>query len=355
MIKHVNKNCLYSGHVLHFPDGVDVEGISPGVRGRMEFVVTVVETDGNFEREIPDIDGFSRVSSPCRITGHYRGKESQPVYLYCNDVGPLAGIDRAIETQPVTVGEPMEKVESFEQAKQILESVGLILEKKKTVDDFVAYLKQNNLTASMDGGEKFYCVRKLNHDNFDFSQYPNFLKQITDEGLYDRSFVSVIADPKELEQKFTVASLPIFGRTDKYETKWLRCYSPEATVEQDFRDRKYGPKKRLDFFQVPEDEKVSLPDMKAAIENAGLPVLEFWSKKYGQGIKTTVGFSKEDCDRWGSIPADRDTRYIYEAGDKFLMISGAFEGLKKKRFSSVEKVVQYLQSEIAGKEAEAQE
>ena len=353
MIKHVNKNCLYSGHVLHFPDGVDVEGISPGVRGRMEFVVTVVETDGNFEREIPDIDGFSRVSSPCRITGHYRGKESQPVYLYCNDVGPLAGIDRAIETEPVTVGEPMEKVESFEQAKQILESVGLILEKKKTVDDFVAYLKQNNLTAPMDGGEKFYCVRKLNHDNFDFSQYPNFLKQITDEGLYDRSFVSVIADPKELEQKFTVASLPIFGRTDKYETKWLRCYSPEATVEQDFRDRKYGPKKRLDFFQVPEEEKVSLPDMKAAIENAGLPVLEFWSKKYGQGIKTTVGFSKEDCDRWGSIPADRDTRYIYEAGDKFLMISGAFEGLKKKRFSSVEKVIQYLQSEIADKEVEA--
>lgn len=353
MIKHVNKNCLYSGHVLHFPDGVDIEGISPGIRGRSQFVVTVVETDGNFERQIPTIDGFSKVSSPCRITGHYRGKESQPVFLYCNDVGPLAGIDRAPDRQPVTVGEPMEsKVESFEQAKEILESVGLILEKKKTVEDFVTYLKQNNLTAPMDGGEKFYCVRKLNHDNFDFSQYPNFLKQITDEGLYDRSFVSVIADPKELEQKFTVASLPIFGRTDKYETKWLRCYSPEATVEQDFRDRKYGPKKRLDFFQVPEDEKVSLPDMKAAIEQAGLPVLEFWSKKYGQGIKTTVGFSKEDCDRWGSIPADRDTRYIYEAGDKFLMISGAFEGLKKKRFSSVEKVIQYLKSEIAGKEAQ---
>ncbi len=353
MIKHVNKNCLYSGHVLHFPDGVDIEGISPGIRGRSQFVVTVVETDGNFERQIPTIDGFSKVSSPCRITGHYRGKESQPVFLYCNDVGPLAGIDRAPDRQPVTVGEPMEsKVESFEQAKEILESVGLILEKKKTVEDFVTYLKQNNLTAPMDGGEKFYCVRKLNHDNFDFSQYPNFLKQITDEGLYDRSFVSVIADPKELEQKFTVASLPIFGRTDKYETKWLRCYSPEATVEQDFRDRKYGPKKRLDFFQVPEDEKVSLPDMKAAIEQAGLPVLEFWSKKYGQGIKTTVGFSKEDCDRWGSIPADRDTRYIYGADDKFLMISGAFEGLKKNRFSSVEKVIQYLKSEIAGKEAQ---
>lgn len=351
MIKHVNKNCLYSGHVLHFPDGVDVEGISPGVRGRMEFVVTVVETDGNFERVIPDIDGFTKVSSPCRITGHYRGKESQPVYLYCNDVGPLAGIDRAIETQPVTVGEP--KVESFEQAKEILESVGLILEKKKTVGDFVAYLKQNNLTAPMDGGEKFYCVRRLNHDNFDFSQYPNFLKQITDEGLYDRSFVSVIADKDELDKKFSVATLPIFGRTDKYETKWLRCYSPEDAVEQDFRDRKYGPKKRLDFFQVPEDEKVSLPDMKAAVENAGLPAYEFWSKKYGQGIKTTVGYSKEECDGWGSIPADKYTRYIYEAGDKFLMISGAFDLLKKKRFSSVEKVIAYLKSEIADKEVEA--
>ena len=353
MIKHVNKNCLYSGHVLHFPDGVDVEGISPGIRGRSEFVITVVETDGNFEREIPTIDGFSRVASPCRITGHYRGKESQPVYLYCNDVGPLAGIDRAPERQPVTVGEPMEKVESFEQAKQILESVGLILEKKKTVSDFVTYLKENGFTASMDGGEKFYCVRKLNHDNFDFSQYPNFLKQITDEGLYDRSFVSVIADKDELDKKFTVASLPIFGRTDKYETKWLRCYSPEDTVEQDFRDRKYGPKKRLDFFQVPDDEKVSLPDMKAAIENAGLPLSEFFSRKYGQGIKTTVGFSKEECDGWNSIPADKDTRYIYEAGDKFLMISGAFESLSKKRFSSVEKVIQYLKSEIAAKEAEA--
>lgn len=353
MIKHVNKNCLYSGHVLHFPDGVDIEGISPGIRGRSEFVITVVETDGNFEREIPTIDGFSRVSSPCRITGHYRGKESQPVYLYCSDVGPLAGIDRAIETQPVTVGEP--KVESFEQAKQILESVGLILEKKKTVGDFVEYLKQNGLTAPMDGGEKFYCVRRLNHDNFDFSQYPNFLKQITDEGLYDRSFVSVIADKDELDKKFTVASLPIFGRTDKYETKWLRCYSPEDTVEQDFRDRKYGPKKRLDFFQVPEDEKVSIEELKTALENAGLPVGLFTSKKYGHGIHTTVGYSKEDCYRWGTIPADIDSRYIYEAGDKFLLVGGEWKSelKKKKRFSSVEKVVQYLQSEIAAKEAEA--
>lgn len=351
MIKHINKNCLYSGHVLHFPDGVDVEGISPGIRGRSEFVVTVVETDGNFERQIPTIDGFSRVSSPCRITGHYRGKESQPVYLYCSDVGPLAGIDRAPERQPVTVGEP--KVESFEQAKQILESVGLILEKKKTVSDFVTYLKQNGLTAPMDGGEKFYCVRRLNHDNFDFSQYPNFLKQITDEGLYDRSFVSVIADKDELDKKFTVASLPIFGRTDKYETKWLRCYSPEETVEQDFRDRKYGPKKRLDFFQVPEDEKVSIEDVKTALDNAGLPATLFTSKKYGVGVKTTVGFSKEDCDGWGTIPADKDTRYIYEAGDKFLMISGAFESLTKKRFSSVQKVLDYLRSEIAAREAEA--
>ena len=302
----------------------------------MQFVVTVVETDGNFEREIPTIDGFTRVSSKCRITGHYRDKESQPVYLYCNDVGPLAGIDRAPDRQPITVGEPMEsKVETIQQAKQILESVGLILEKNVTISDFVTYLKQNGLTASMDGGEKFYCVRRLNHDNFDLSQRPNFLKQITDEGLYNRSFVSVIADKDKLDKKFSVDSLPIFGRTDKYETKWLRCYSPEDTVEQDFRDRRMSLKKRLDFFKVPEDEALSLNVLKAALESqVDLPCKIKNNYKKGDYLETTLDFTREECEEFGTIPTSSGYYIVWLINNNFV--------INKKKFGSVEKVVNFF-------------
>lgn len=352
MIKHVNMPCTYSSNFLRFGDGTELTGFTPGIRGTARFIVKILEDGGNFKVPGSDFFGDPARYTKCRIQGHYADKpEDQLVSLFCDDLGPLAGIDQAPEREQVTVGEPTS--ESFQQAKQILESVGLILEKKKTVSDFVEYLKENRLNAPMDDGEKFYCVRKLNEENFDFSQYPRFLEQIKNEGLYDRSFISVYADPDEVEKKFSVNLLPIFGRTDKYETKWLHCFTVADIVEQDFRDRKYGPKKRLDFFSVPADQRVDIEPLKAAVKEARLPMTEFVSGKHGSGIRTTVGYSKEDCDKWDHIPSDEDTRYVFVRGNRYVMIFGSWgKKPRKKSFSTPEKVIAFLKEEIANRPQE---
>lgn len=130
MIKNLNLSGTYSGHTLRFPDGREITDLSPGIRGTAVFVVTQVENDGNFEvpgtRFVDDEPEFAT----CRITGHYQGKESQPTYIYCNDVNPLLGVDKAPERQQVTVGEPLGEAQ-FQAAKRLLESSGYLLEARK--------------------------------------------------------------------------------------------------------------------------------------------------------------------------------------------------------------------------------
>lgn len=349
MIKHVNMPCTYSSNYLRFGDGTELTGFTPGIRGTARFIVKILEDGGNFKVPGSDFFGDPARYTKCRIQGHYADKpEDQLVSLFCDDLGPLAGIDQAPEREQVTVGEP-----SIEEAKKILESAGLILEKKKTVSDFVDYLISNGLNAPMDNGEKFYCVRRLNEDNFDFEGFQKFRSQLEYEDLYDEVYISVFADPADLGKKFSPNLLPIFGRSDKYETKWLHCHSVAACVEQDFTDRKYGPKKRLDFFAIPEDEKISIEPVKEAIKAAGLPMTEFTSGKHGSGIRTTVGYTKEQCDEWDHIPSDEDTRYVFVRGNRYVMIFGSW-GKKphKKSFSTPEKVIASLKEEIASRAQE---
>lgn len=331
MIKNVNLCGTYSGHTLSFPDGREITDLSPGIRGTAAFVVTQVENDGNFE--LPRslfVEGEPKFAT-CRITGHYKDRESQDVCIYCSDVNPLLGIDKSPDRQPVTVGES-----EFQAAKKLLESAGYIVESRKTFDTFIDYLNQNGGLAPMDDGKYFLVVRRLNEDNFDFTKYPKFLEQIKAEGIYDRCYVAVIADPSYIKNgKLPVDLLPIFGRYDKYVTDWLRNPTISDAVHDLMRERRIGLKRRLDYFKIPESETLHLSDLKKLLWDADMPAGIGRSRK-GDYLETNLDFTKTECDKWHEIPSSGGTVIVWLKNNKFV--------IDRKRFTSADKALEYLKS-----------
>lgn len=335
MIKNLNLSGTYSGHTLRFPDGRELVDLSPGIRGTSTFIVTQVENDGKFKlRTIP---GSEERYSTCRITGHYPGRESQPTYIYCNDVNPLLGVDKAPERQPVTVGEPLGEAK-FQAAKRLLESSGYLLESRKNLDTFLSYLEQNNGVVPMDEGKNLFIVKRLNADNYDFSGYNRFLEQIKSEGLYDRVYVGTIVPTYYLKDgKVPVNLLPIFGRSDRYETKWLMNYSVRDAVSDVMSERRIGLKSRLDYFKIPADEALSLNDLGEKLRAANIPASVGHSRK-GDYLETNTEFTKEECDKWHSIPTGRGTLIVWLKNNKFV--------IDKSRFSTVEKAFDFIQQRV---------
>ena len=341
MLKNVNMPCTYSSNHLRFPDGTDFTGFTPGIRGTAAFVVRTIENDGNFKIPGSDFFGDPAKFVKCRIQGHYADKSpDQLVSLFCDDLGPLAGIDQSPERVEVVSGQPSEsKEDKVRDAKALLESAGfLITEAKKTFDTFMTYLMSQDGKCSADGGDHtFYCL-KLNDDNFSFEAYQEFKKQIEAEGLYDRSWVAGIIPNKELERtggKVPVSWLPIFGRRDKYETKWLRNGTPSSAVSEVLADRRMALKKRIDYFTVPADEALSLNDLKAALESeVDLPCKIKNNYKKGDFLETTLDFSREECEKFGSIPTSSGYYIVWLINNKFV--------INKRKFGSVEKVVNFF-------------
>lgn len=356
MLKNVNMPCIYSSNHLRFPDGTDFTGFTPGIRGTSDFVVRVIEDEGNFKIPGSDYFGDPPRFTKCRIQGHYADKSpDQLVSLFCDDLGPLAGIDQAPERVDVVSGQPYESTaDKLRDARALLESAGfLISEAKKTFDTFMTYLMSQDGRCSADGGDHtFYCL-KLNDDNFSFDAYRELKEQIEKEGLYDRSWVAGIIPNKELERtggKVPVSWLPIFGRRDKYETKWLRNGTPTAAVEEVLRDRRMALKKRIDYFAVPAEEALSLNDLNSALEEQlNLPCKIKNNYKKGDFLETTLDFSREECEKFGSIPTSSGYYIVWLINNKFV--------INKKKFGSVEKVVDFFKEnkEYRAKLGEAKE
>lgn len=341
MLKNVNMPCTYSSNHLRFPDGTDFTGFTPGIRGTAAFVVRTIENDGNFKVPGSDLFGDPAKFVKCRIQGHYADKSpDQLVSLFCDDLGPLAGIDQAPERVEVVSGQPSESTaDRVRDAKALLESAGfLITEAKKTFDTFMTYLMSRDGKCSADGGDHtFYCL-KLNDENFSFDAYKEFKEQIEKEGLYDRSWVAGIIPNKELERtggKVPVSWLPIFGRRDKYETKWLKNGTPTAAVEEVLRDRRMALKKRIDYFTVPAEEALSLNDLKSALESQlDLPCNIKSSHRRGDFLETTLDFTPEECEKLGSIPTSSGYYIVWLINNKFV--------IHERKYGSVEKVVNFF-------------
>lgn len=227
----------------------------------------------------------------------------------------------------------------FDEAKKLLESTGhLVVEKreKKIFDTFMTYLMDQDGRCPADGGDHtFYCL-KLNDENFSFDAYQEFKKQIEKEGLYDRSWVAGIIPNKELERtggKVPVSWLPIFGRRDKYETKWLQNGSPSSAVAEVFRDRRMKVKDRIDYFSIPAEEQLSLNELKEELEKLGLPC-RIRSHRKGDYLETNLEFSQEACKKWNDIPISSGYRTVDLIRNKFV--------INKHKFNSVQKVVDYF-------------
>ena len=228
----------------------------------------------------------------------------------------------------------------FEEAKHLLESTGhLVVEKreKKTFDTFMTYLMNQGGRCSADGGDHtFYCL-KLNDENFSFEAYQEFKKQIEAEGLYDRTWIAGLIPNKELDRtggKVPVSWLPIFGRRDKYETKWLQNGTPSSAVEEVFRDRRMKVKSRIDYFATPAEEQLSLNALKEELEKLGLPCRIRNNYRKGDYLETNLEFSQEACKRWQDIPVSSGHRIVSLIRNKFV--------INKHKFDSVQKVVDYF-------------
>jgi hypothetical protein len=228
----------------------------------------------------------------------------------------------------------------FDEAKKLLESTGhLVVEKreKKTFDTFMTYLMDQDGRCSADGGDHtFYCL-KLNDENFSFEAYQEFKKQIEAEGLYDRSWVAGTIPNKELERtggKVPVSWLPIFGRRDKYETKWLQNGTPSSAVSEVLADRRMALKKRIDYFSIPAEERLSLNELKDELEKMGLPC-RIRSNRKGDYLETNLEFSQEACKKWNDIPISSGYRIVSLIRNKFV--------INKHKFDSVQKVVDYFE------------
>jgi hypothetical protein len=228
----------------------------------------------------------------------------------------------------------------FDEAKKLLESTGhLVVEKreKKTFDTFMTYLMDQDGRCSADGGDHtFYCL-KLNDDNFSFEAYQEFKKQIEAEGLYDRSWVAGIIPNKELERtggKVPVSWLPIFGRRDKYETKWLQNGTPSSAVSEVLADRRMALKKRIDYFAIPAEEQLSLNALKEELEKIGLPCRIGSNYRKGDFLETNLEFSQEACKRMHEIPVSSGYKIVWLIRNKFV--------INKHKFNSVKKVVDYF-------------
>lgn len=346
MLKNVNMPCTYSSNHLRFPDGTDFTGFTPGIRGTAAFVVKVIEDDGNFKVPGSDLFGDPAKFVKCRVQGHYADESpDQLVSLFCDDLGPLAGIDQAPERVDVVSGQPSESTaDRVRDARALLESAGfLITEAKKTFDTFMTYLMSQDGKCSADGGEHtFYCL-KLNDENFDFAGWKEFKEQIEKEGLYDRSWVAGIISNEELDRKggkVPVNSLPIFGRRDKYETKWLKNGTPTAAVEEVLADRRMGLKKRIDYFSVPEEEALSLNDLKSALESQlDIPCKIKSNYLKGDYLETSLDFSREECENLGFIPNSPGHYIVWLINNKFVIKKPY---VLKKKFGSVDKVVNFF-------------
>jgi hypothetical protein len=344
MLKNVNMPCTYSSNYLTFPDGTEFTGFTPGIRGTADFVVRVIEDDGNFKVPGSDLLGRPPRYTKCRIQGHYADESpDQLVSLFCDDLGPLAGIDQAPERVDVVSGQPSEsKEDKVRDARALLESAGfLITEAKKTFDTFMSYLMSQDGRCSADGGESTFYSLKLNDENFSFNLY-EFEEQIKKEGLYDSSWVAGIIPNKELEStggKIPVSWLPIFGRRDKYETKWLQNETPAEAVSEALADRRMGLKKRIDYFAVPAEDALSLKDLKSALESQlDLPCNIRSDYKKGDYLETTLDFTPEECEKLGSIPTSSGYYIVWLINNKFV--------INKMKYGSVEKVVNFFNAKI---------
>lgn len=111
---------------------------------------------------------------------------------------------------------------------------------KSTKIKLIDNIKKQGYIA-IDKGELFYNVTLVNDSNF-----PNMTKklkaQLLEENLYGTSYIGHI--DRSNKPPFSMETLPIFGNSNKYVTKWFKSSEIEA-VNVDLKDKYLGLLKRI--------------------------------------------------------------------------------------------------------------
>lgn len=102
--------------------------------------------------------------------------------------------------------------------------------KKMTKKEFTQLAKEGPVKIDEDLN---YVVVKVDDDNLDLS--PALRKQLVEENKYDNTFIGFITHEKS--KPYGTANLPVYGRSDKYETKHFNR-DLEKAVSADIREFK---------------------------------------------------------------------------------------------------------------------
>lgn len=118
-------------------------------------------------------------------------------------------------------------------SKELEKTHGLLAEMKPLKKLTRKSFTQSALEGPVQIGENLYYVTKrVDSENFDLN--PELKKQLEQEGKYGRTYVSFITRDKDA--KGEMDNLPVFGNSDRYETKWLFA-NPEDAINKDLRER----------------------------------------------------------------------------------------------------------------------
>lgn len=94
---------------------------------------------------------------------------------------------------------------------------------KLTRNDFIEKVRENPVAVDY---RTDYVVVKANSENIAMSE--KFKEQLVDEGKYDNTYISFFTN--EGDAPYSMDNLPIYGRSDKYETKHFSSSVEQAVM-----------------------------------------------------------------------------------------------------------------------------
>lgn len=117
---------------------------------------------------------------------------------------------------------------------------------QKQKKDVLNYIKEHSFFP-LTGGNYSYFIVPVDDEHIEMT--PKFKEQLENEGYYGESYISGILSASEAELPISMNWLPIYGSSNRFETKWFsRSY--DGCFAKDLQDRMMKLSKRLDIDEI---------------------------------------------------------------------------------------------------------
>lgn len=134
------------------------------------------------------------------------------------------------------------------ESSQRLENRQLLTEAltKKQKREVLDYIKEHSFFPLIHGNYSYFIVPM---DDEHIEMTPELREQLEDDGLYGESYISGIVSSSEAKLPLSTKWLPIFGSSNRYQTKWI-CNFYDTCFERDLKDRAMKLAVRLDIDKI---------------------------------------------------------------------------------------------------------